>query len=154
MKYLKTITCAFVGMVFLASCGMPPICKSYSPNEIDWNGYNSVCTFANYFSGYEQTIYDHIGDTVRVYGCTHYKYYGYTESMLDSSYVLTDLYDDTDGSRIMYIKNEIELAVPPSYYFKRLYVTGTVVYDEGIGCIKGTGLKLISIDTIPQNVMP
>lgn len=146
---------AIVGTLLVASCGLPPICKTYSPYELDWQGYNSVSEFSKYFGGYEQTIFDHIGDTVMVYGCTHYKYYGYTESMLDSSYVLTDLFDDTDdGSRIIYLINDSELTIPPSFYFKRLYVTGVVVYDDDMGCKKGTGLELIRVDTIPQNIMP
>lgn len=152
MKNKSIIACAIVGMLLLASCGLPNTCKSYSPYELDWNGYNSVGTFKTYFNGYEQTIYDHIGDTVKVYGCLYFKNYGYSESRAYRSPAPSnpfDLFDDEGDGCALYIRNEDEIEIPQSFYFKRLYLKGTVVFDDDLGCGKGTGLQLISIDTIP-----
>lgn len=150
MRTIKLIICAITAIFFLNSCGQPPVCKSYSPFEFDWHGYNSVSTFKKHFGGYEQTILDHIGDTARVYGCTCFKMYGYEVTQRDSRDLLLTFFDENSGSA-MYVQNDSNQEIPMEFYDKTLYVTGTVMYVVEMGCNKGAGLQLISVDTIPKN---
>lgn len=153
MKNSRIIVCTIIGLFLQSGCGLPPVCQSYSPYELDWNGYNSVSTFKKYFSGYEQTILSHIGDTVRVYGCLNFKVYGtpVPEIPEDNRYLLKSFFDDSGNGhgQLMFIENDAEIEIPLSFYDKTLYVTGTVIYYDDMGCQKGTGLQLINIDTIP-----
>lgn len=152
MRKAKLIVALIVGSVLLAGCGLPPVCGSYSPYELDWQGYNSVTAFKKYFRGYEQTILEHLGDTVRVYGCLCYKYYGTPVHQESNRYVLATFFDDSTGM-VMFIENPANIEVPLSFYDKTLYVTGGVLYHISMGCKKGVGLELISVDTIPHYVI-
>ncbi len=154
MNNKRLIQCALVvGVLLLTGCGRPPVCKSYSPYELDWHGYNSVITFKKYFGGYEQTILEHIGDTVKVYGHLYFKEYGMAVTPQDSRTLLQTFFDESGSGHVMYIQqNDTSIIeIPISFYDKTLYVTGLVVYEESMYCTKGTGLELISVDTIPQN---
>ncbi len=71
----------------------------------------------------------------------------------DSRTLLQTFFDESGSGHVMYIQqNDTSIIeIPISFYDKTLYVTGLVVYEESMYCTKGTGLELISVDTIPQN---
>lgn len=151
MKTIKHIFCIIFAGFLLFGCGMAPICKSYSPHELDWHGYNTVTAFKQYFNGYIETIHEHIGDTVRVVGRFGFQYMTNSDtSQWDSNELLKTFYDTCGSGKYMFIENNNDVEIPIPYYDKTLYVTGTVKYYEELHCNRGTTLELTSIDTIPE----
>lgn len=149
-RLLFKIALVTIVMMGMTGCGGIHFCKSYSPYELDWYGYNSVIAFQQYFDGYEETIQEHIGDTVKVYGCTHYKIYGEeVDPEQQDNDLLKSFFDISGPGHLIFVDNDANIDIPVSFYDKTLYVTGSVIYFPEMGCNIGTGLQLIRVDTIP-----
>ena len=91
-----------------------------------------------------------------VFGCLSFKLrgYGIPDEPVDSRFLLSTFFDTTGTSNAIFIENDANIDIPLAFYDKTLYVTGSLVYYTEMGCSKGVGLQLISIDTIPQYIKP
>lgn len=149
MKRLVLLMVIVVAIV--EGCSIPSVCNGMAPKEYElkWDEYNGVDEFRRYFSGYETTIMQHIGDTIKLYG---YLSPAVCHNSEDQEYFDGgqgfDLFSSADGGSAVYVFSGGNLSIPLSFIYKKIYMIGIFTYDENMGCRHGSYLRLVSLDTV------
>lgn len=149
---MKKIIFAIMMLAAATGCGLPPVCKGEAPKEYElvWSDYNSVGAFLRYFSGYETTIMQHIGDTIKLYGYLPSSVYQIEGQEYFDGGRGFDLFDSAEGGNVVHVSSSGDLSIPSSFISTKIYVIGIFDYDKAMGCNYGSDIRLVSLDTMPS----